>query len=408
VDEHDELYGELKDFIRKNNIPQHPLSRRQVLLGGSKLAIALAGISAFGGFELQSAAAAGVEAYRRGTLKLPEMKSIPSYLKGSGQVVLSSWGGDLAAMQQAAYVEPFQKLSGIKVIVSGDQPDAAKIKSQVDTGNYTYDVAEIDQFTILNVNMKGSKSYFEPLDYALFDTANILKSGIHKYGVDMLPYSWVNAYRTDVFKNGHPHGWQQWWDLKKFPGTRTLPAGTSGVTPFLEGAVMATGVPMDKVYPINIDAAYKSLDKVRKSVVKWWDSGQTPAQLLSSKEAVLANAWNGRIYATKQRGVPVDIDWYQGMLASDAWAILRGTPNKVNAQKFTAFMTLPISQARQGLLIDYGFVNRRAAEYISEARLAVLPTGPKQLAQQFHFGSAWWATNYDAVVKKWATWVLGM
>jgi putative spermidine/putrescine transport system substrate-binding protein len=407
MDEQEELYGELKAFIRANRIPQYPLTRRQMLLGGSKLALALASISAFAGVDLESAAAAGLEAYRQGKIKLPEMTSIPHSLKGSGQVVLSSWGGDLAEMQRVAYVEPFQKLSGIKVIVSGDQPDPAKIKSQVDTKNYTYDIAEIDQFTILLLNNKASQSYFEPIDYALFDTANIEKAAMHKYGIDMLPYSWVNAYRTDVFKARHPHGWKEWWDTKTFPGPRTLPAGTNGVTPFLEGAMMATGVPMNKIYPINIDAAYKSLDNVRKSVVKWWDSGQTPAQLLSSKEVVLANAWNGRVYATKQRGVPVDIDWYQGMLASDAWAILRGTPNRVNAQKFTAFMTLPISQARQGLLILYGFVNRKAANYIPEARLNILPTGPKQVSQQFHFGSAWWAANYDAVVKKWATWVLG-
>lgn len=408
MDEQEELYRELKAFIRKHNIPQHPLTRRQMLLGGSKLGLALASLSAVSGISVESAAAAGMRAYARGQVKLPEMTSIPSALKGSGQVVLSSWGGDLAAMQQVAYVEPFQKLSGIKVIVSGDQPDSAKIKAQVDTGNYTYDIAEIDQFTIGLLNNKASKSYFEPIEYSLFDTANILKSAMKKYGVDMLPYSWVNAYRTDVFKNGHPHGWQQWWDTTRFPGPRTLPSALNGITPFLEGAMMATGVPMNKIYPINIDAAYKSLDNVRKSVVKWWDTGQTPAQLLSSKEAVLANAWNGRVYATKQRGVPVDIDWYQGMLASDAWAILRGSPNRVNAQKFTAFMTLPISQARQGLLILYGFVNQKAIEYIPEARLGVLPTGPKQLAQQFHFGSEWWAANFDAVAKKWATWVLGV
>jgi putative spermidine/putrescine transport system substrate-binding protein len=408
VDEQEELYRELRAFIRKHQIPQRPLTRRQMLLGGSKLGLALASISALGGIDLESAAAAGMDAYAHGQVKLPEMKSIPNSLKGSGQVVLSSWGGDLAEMQRVAYVEPFEKLSGIKVIVSGDQPDPAKIKAQVDTGNYTYDIAEIDQFTIGLLNNKASKSYFEQIDYSLFDTAHILKSAMRKYGVDMLPYSWINAYRTDVFKNGHPHGWQQWWDTTRFPGPRTLPGATNGVTPFLEGAMMATGVSMNKVYPINIDAAFKSLDNIRRTVVKWWDTGQTPALLLTSKEAVLANAWNGRIYATKQRGVPVDIDWYQGMLASDAWAILRGSPNRLNAQKFTAFMTLPISQARQGLLILYGFVNTKAAEYIPESRLDILPTGPKQLAQQFHFGSDWWAANYDTVTKKWATWVLGM
>ena len=408
MDEHDELYGELKEFIRKNGIAQHPLSRRQLLAGGSKLALALASISAFGRVDLGRAAAAGLEAYNRGKVTLPSMKSIPSYLKGSGRVVLCSWGGALAEMQRVAYVEPFEKLSGIKVIVSGDQPDVAKIKSQVDTGSYAYDIAEYDQFTILNMNKKSHRSYFEPIDYSIFDTAHIEKHAMHKYGVDMLPYSWVNAYRTDVFRTRHPHGWREWWDTRRFPGKRTLPGATNGVTPFLEGAIMATGVPMTRVYPINIDAAFKSLDKIRHSVVKWWDTGQTPALLLSSKEAVLANAWNGRIIDARDKGVPVDVDWYQGMLASDTWMILRGTPNKANAMKFTAFMTLPISQARQSLLIDYGFVNRRALEYLPEARLAILPTAPKQLRQQFRFNSAWWADHYDEVTKRWATWVLGM
>lgn len=407
MNEHDELLGEVNEFIRKNNIQRHPLSRRQLLSGASKLALTLASISAFDALDLSRASAEGLRAYRQGKIKLPEMTSIPNSLKGSGQVILSSWGGDLAAMQQVAYVEPFQKLSGIKVIVSGDQPDSAKIKSQVDTGNYTYDVCEIDQFTVLNLNKKASKSYFEPIDYSLFDVAHIAAANRHKYAVDMLPYSWINAYRTDVFKVAHPRGWVQWWDTKRFPGKRTLPGGTNGVTPFLEGAIMATGVPMTKVYPINIDAAYNSLAKIRPSVVKWWDSGQTPAQLLSSKEAVLANSWSGRIAATKSRGVPVDIDWYQGMLATDAWAILRGAPNRTNAQKFTAFMTLPISQARQAMLINYGYVNSRATEYIPKARLDVLPTAPKQLVQQFHFDSAWWADNFDEVIKRWATWVLG-
>ncbi len=408
MNEHDDLHAELKEFIRKNAIPQHPLSRRQLLLGGSKLALTMASISALGGAAPGLADAADWTMRPDAAGKLPEITAIPHALKGSGHVVVSSWGGALEAAQRKAYFEPFEKLSGIKVIVSGDQPDTAKIKAQIETKNYTYDVAEIDQFTILNLNKKAHQSYFEPIDYAIFDTANINKDAMHPYGVDMLPYTWANAYRTDVFRSGHPRGWQQWWDTKRFPGARTLPGGTNGLEPFLEGAKMATGVPMDKVYPIDIDAAFQSMDKVRHSVVKWWDSGQTPTQLLTSKEVVLANSWDGRVLDAKAKGIPVDIDWYQGSLASDAWAVLRGAPNRVNAMKFAAFITLPISQARMSTLIAYGFVNHRAAAYIPESRLGVLNTAPNQLRQQFRFNSGWWADNFDAVIKKWTTWVLGM
>ena len=407
MNEHDELYAELNEFIRKNRIPRHPLSRRQVLSGAGKLALTLASIAGFESMAPGIADAARL-AKRLENVKLPEITSIPHYLKGTGQVVVSSWGGALEAAQTKAYFEPFQRLSGVKVIAAGDQPDPAKIKAQVETKNIEYDIAEIDQFTVLYLNKHASQSYFEPIDYSIFDVANIYPQARHPYAVDMLPYSWVNGYRTDVFKAGHPRGWQQWWDTKRFPGKRTLPGGTNGVWPFLEGAKMATGVPMGKVYPIDIDAAYKSLDNIRSTVVKWWDTGQTPAQLLTSKEAVLANAWDGRILDAKAKGVPVDVDWWQGSLASDAWAILRGSPNKANAMKFIAFITLPISQARMSMLIEYGFVNVRASEYVPPARLATLNTAPAQVKQQFRFNSQWWADNYDAVIKKWTTWVLGV
>jgi len=406
MNEQDDMYADLKEFIRRNNIPQHPLSRRQLLMGGSKLALLLASVSALGG-----AAPGMAEAAELFTdvdkIKLPEIKSIPNSLKGHGQVVLSTWGGALEAAQRKAYIEPFQRLSGIKVIVSGDQPDTAKIKAMVETKNYSYDVAEIDQFTVLNLNRHAHQSYFDKINYHLFDTQHIVPTAMHPYAVDMLPYSWVNAYRTDVFGSHHPHGWQQWWDVKRFPGKRTLPGGTNGLWPFLEGATMATGVPMNKIYPINIDKAYKSMDKIRHSVVKWWDSGQTPAQLLTSKEAVLANAWDGRIFAARDKGVPVNVDWYQGELASDAWAVLRGAPNATNAQKFTAFITLPISQARMSSLISYGFVNKKSSEYLSHKRMSVLNTAPAQLHQQYRFNSEWWAANFDTVIKHWTTWILG-
>src|SRR6185312_964197 len=106
------------------------------------------------------------------------------------------------------------------------------------------------------------------------------------------------------------------------------PGGTGGLTPDLESAIMATGVPADpsKVYPVDIDKAYDSLSKIKKDVVKWWDAGALPAQMLNDKEAVLATAWNGRIAAIQATGAPVEIAWDQGQLLKDAWAVPKGAP----------------------------------------------------------------------------------
>ncbi len=274
----------------------------------------------------------------------------------------------------------------------------------VDTGNVEYDVGEFDRADVINLEKKGS--YWEPIDYSLVDTANISPDFRYKYSLDMLPYAEIMAFRTDVFKNNKPNGWRDMWDVTKFPGPRTLTGGTGGLLPELEFAEMATGTPMDKIYPINIDAAYDSLSHIKPAVVKWWTAGAMPAQMLADKEVVLATAWNGRIDAIQRSGSPVEIAWSQGALKNDAWAVPKGAKNAENAMKFTAFITLPVTQARLSLLIPYGFVNSAAAKYLSPERLKVLPTAPSVRDELFVFNSQWWADNRDAVARKWSSWIL--
>jgi putative spermidine/putrescine transport system substrate-binding protein len=221
----------------------------------------------------------------------------------------------------------------------------------------------------------------------------------------MLPYAQTYAYRTDVFKE-KPNSWADFWDTKKFPGPRSMPAGSGGLTPFLEAAVIASGVPMDKVYPMDIDKAYESLSKIKPSVVKWWEAGAIPAQMLNDKEAVMAVVWNGRVFAIQANGAPVETGWREGALRTDDWAVPKGAPNRVNAMKFTAFITMAVPQARIALLIPYGFVNNGAAEHISAERLKVLPTAPDFKKLMFVYNSLWWADNRDKVLEKWASWLL--
>jgi putative spermidine/putrescine transport system substrate-binding protein len=342
-------------------------------------------------------------AFAAETAKLPEFTSVPAKLKGSGVVRVCSWGGALQAAQRKAYFEPFERLCGIKVIES-EGPDSVKVKAMVDTGNVEYDVGEFDRSDVINLEKKGA--YWEPIDWDLFDTQHIDPVFRYKYSIDMLPYAQIMAYRSDAFGGRKPSGWKDFWDLQAFPGPRTMSSGAGGLVPELELAEIAAGTPMDKVYPVNIDAAYASLAKVRPAVVKWWTAGAMPAQMLADKEVVLATAWNGRIDAIQRAGAPVAIGWDQGMLRTDLWAVPKGAANRENAMKFSAFITLPEAQARLSMLIPYGFVNSAATAYLSPERLAVLPTAPAVRDRLFVYNSQWWADNVDTVSKKWASWVL--
>jgi len=371
--------------------------RRMFLRTSAHLALGAAALASLGKVFAAS------DALAADPTNLPELKSIPENLKGKGVVRVCSYGGAFQEAQRKAYFEPFERLSGIKVVES-EGPDPVKVKAMVDTKNVEWDVAEFDRADIINLERKGA--YWEEIDYSLVDTANIDAAFRYKFSLDMLPYAQAIAYRTDTFNGAKPDGYADFWDTKKFPGGRSMPAGSGGLVPDLESAMTASGVPMDKIYPIDIDKAYASLAKIKPAVVKWWEAGAIPAQLLNDKEITMGIAWNGRIAAIQAKGAPVDVSWRQGGLRTDCWAVPKGAPNSENAMKFTAFITLPVSQARLSMLIPYGFVNNKAVEYLPADRLKVLPTAPDIKKQMYVYNSQWWADNRDKVLSRWAGFLL--
>src|SRR4051794_3953238 len=330
--------------------------------------------------------------------EMPAVKDFPEKLKGSGTVRVCSYGGAFQAAQRQAYFKPFEELSGIKVVES-EGPDIAKVKAMVDTGNVEYDVGEFDRASVINLSRKGD--YWEPIDYSLFDADNIDAGFRAKESVAMLPYGQIIGYRTDAFKGKEPKDNPDLWDVANFPGSRCLQAGSGGLEPDLEVALMASGVPKEKVYPIDIDKAFASLAKIKPHVDKWWTAGAQPAQLLNDKEVTMATAWNGRIYTIQQNGAPVKAIWNNQLLRTDVWAIPKGAPNKENAQKFTAFITMATPQARLSYIIPYGFVNNKSAALMPPERLTQLPTAPDIKKDLLVYDTAWWADNRDAVLARW-------
>ncbi len=376
-------------MTRRDDTTDH--SRRRFL---GFAAWATAGMTALGGTRgfAQSAPPA----------KMPEITAIPDKLKGSGEVRIAAYGGTAQDAERTAYFAPFEKLSGIKTL---DFPgaDVNKVKAMVDTGNVEWDVVQLSRSTVKNLQKKGD--YFERINYDLVDVDNIDPLYRYDYALDMLVWSQVMGYRTDAFKGAVPNGWADFWNATKFPGDRAL-GGAGPSTPELEFALMAAGVPPDKLYPIDIDQAFASYDKIKASVVKWWETGAVPVQMLTDHEVVLTSVWNGRMAAIQAAGVPAAISWNQGLLKRDCWAVPKNSPNKANAMKFIAFSTLAISQARLSMLIPYGSVNNKSAEYLSEKQLEALPSAPAIRSQLVPYDYEWWVDNRDTVIGRWNKWIL--
>jgi putative spermidine/putrescine transport system substrate-binding protein len=344
----------------------------------------------------------GTRPLRAQNVDLAPLTTIPENQKGGGEVRIAAYGGTAQDAERIAYFEPFEKLSGIKTRDFAGA-DLNKVKAMVDTRNVEWDVVQLSRAAVKNLMKKGD--YFEKIDYDLVDTANIDEFYRYEYALDMLVWSEVMAYRTDAFKGAAPVGWADFWDVKKFPGDRAL-GGAGPSTPELEFALMAAGVPADRLYPLDIDKAFDSYDKIKSNVVKWWETGAVPVQLLSDREVVLTSVWNGRMAALQAAGVPTAISWDQGLLKRDCWAVPKGSPNRENAMKFIAFSTMPIPQARLSSLIPYGFTNGKAAEYVPAKQLEQLPSAPGIKSRLVPYNYEWWVDNRDTVIGRWNKWIL--
>ena len=138
----------------------------------------------------------------------------------------------------------------------------------------------------------------------------------------------------------------------------------------------------------------------------WWETGEQPVQLLAHGEAVLASAWNGRIYNARETGEAVDIEWNQGMLNSDWWIVPKSSRHKRLAMEFIAFALDPNAQAAFTGYIPYSPSNPAAEKLIPTDRLKDLPASGSNRNKQFLVNTKWWAENRDEVMKRWNEWLL--
>lgn len=185
----------------------------------------------------------------------------PLALAQDKKIVVSDPGGPYTAAYRRAFYDPFEKATGIKVInVAREAQPVAQISAIVKSKNYIWDVTTLTLSA--DIPYLESQNLLEPIGLKAADFPDVMPEAItaNWLGVDI--YSTVLAYRTDKFKDAGPKNWADFWNVEKFPGRRSLRRSPIDT---LEQALMADGVPVDKLYPLDIERAFKSLRRSRST-----------------------------------------------------------------------------------------------------------------------------------------------
>jgi putative spermidine/putrescine transport system substrate-binding protein len=322
----------------------------------------------------------------------------PEGAQDVGQLVIASFGGALDQALKKAYVEPFTAETGIEVTLDPTS-DFGKAKAMVESGSVEWDIYMAPDRIVPAAVRAG---ILEPLDWQMIGKPYLLPEAVHDYAAGAYAYSTAMAYHHEVFGDDYPHTWADFWNVEAYPGPRSL---RRHPIDNLEWALLADGVSPDQLYPIDMDRAFASLDKIRPYVTVWWETGAQSVQVLADKEAVIGSAWNGRVAAAQAGGVPLEINWHQAILHWDFWTVLKGAANRDNAMRFIEFALDAKRQADFTAEIPYAPASRKAFDYIPDDVAIMLPTDLQNYKQAIPIDLDWWGENLDIALERFAEWL---
>jgi putative spermidine/putrescine transport system substrate-binding protein len=307
------------------------------------------------------------------------------------QLMVRTPGGAFDEIKRRTVYEPFRKETGIEIVPV--PATAGKLIAMFRAGQGGLDVIDIGNDALLYLHRIGA---LQDIDYSKFTYTNpddLDPSVRLSYQIGSSIYANVMCYNTSIYKPGtEPNNIKEFWGLRRFPGARTLPGIEAG-TVSLDMALLADGVPKDKIYPIDIPRAFDSLSRIRPSIKKFWDSGALSTQMIASGDASLGILWSSRAQVAIDAGAPIAVQWNDNEVLVQAYGIAKTSKNPEAAQRYIDYSLSPAVQSRW--LGEYKAipVNRRA--------YASMPS-----SRGHAHNIEWWADNTPKVAQYWSNWII--
>ena len=339
------------------------------------------------------AAAAGMVAGAGPLVLLPRKGQAAA---DKGPLVFCTYGGPYGENMQKHVIDPFVKNTGIKVIRTST-PNFAKVKAMVDIGNVEWDIVDAET----RLYYRGAKlNMFTPLDWSVVGhKADLVPGGAETQGAANVFYSGILAWNTKKF--GPETAPKNWGEFFSLPGKKSLRGEAWGS---LEPALLADGVPQDKLYPLDIERALKKLATIKKDTI-FWRKTKMALDLFVSGEVDAGSIGAGPVLRAIAEGYPIDFTWNQHMSNLDFLTIPNGSKHVEAAMKFISHCMDPEVQARYSMNYAIGPSNTKAFSFIPESRFRFLPTSPANLPKAVIINGKYWAENQARLSKRYDEWM---
>ncbi len=321
-------------------------------------------------------------------------------LDASGSIVICTWGGSTDDRIKAYYMTEFEKDYGVSWETTS-YPDVAKLEVMDQIKNVEWDMVD---FEGTQMNLSAAKGLLRPIDYDLLHSvvpADQLNTGVcREFGIGSVSFSTNMGWNAQMFPEG-PQDWVEFFDDTKFKGRRGLYAQPR---PSFEIALMAAGVPRDKVYPIDMDEAFEALNAIKKKVDLWVERTSQWGVLLQNKEVDLVGASLARLVDEKKSGV-YDFHFKNNILEQSYWCIPRNAPSGDAAMKALTWFMRAESQLPYAESQPVGMTNVSIYKDITPEAAATAPASPENTKETLFIDDKWWTENAEQAQLRWLEWM---
>lgn len=313
------------------------------------------------------------------------------------------FGGAWKKAAMKAFGEPFTKKTGIAMAYQ-DPYTFPKLRAMHEARAMQVDVVSIQGEEIYQAERMNM---IMPLDFSIIDRSALDPKQL-RYGnaIGGHALSYCICYNKKKWPGDqHPASWADFWDVEKFPGRRSLRTDPLWT---VEAALKADGVKDSEFYPLDLERAFRSLERIKPHIKTWWSDNSLSQQLMEQEEVDVIGMMNGR--ATESildHHAPFEMVWNEAICegGNQAWMAPVGCPNPRGAMQFLDIVGRAEYEAVFARLIYYGPQNPKAFDLIEPSIAKLMPTYPanQKLAHMVDF--SWWSQNLPAVQRRFQLWL---
>lgn len=320
------------------------------------------------------------------------------------ELVVVAVGGAFERAIRDNFYRPFTERTGVRVtaVASGFGEQNARVRAMAEMNATTWDIVTSHEITL-----RQMRDAFLPVDCSRIPNAE--RDGVpntcRSHSVARTYGGGVITYRTDAFGGRKPSNWSDFWNVTDFPGPRTLP-NVGYPWDVLIPALLADGVPRERLFPLDLDRAFRSMDRIKPHVGVWWRNSSQATNALRSGEAVMGWLFDGSALNMRAGGAPVDVEFNQGIQYLSQWSILRQAPHPNAAYAFlNDFLAHPDAHASFTNTMFYGTANRTALASHPPETASRLAATPENWNRMIEIDYDWLVNHSEEIISRWNEWL---